>query len=302
MKTILKTVFVLMFLVNSFNSYSQEYYIRVGGGFIGQSGKTEFNNVDPNGITGIEQSTDITISADGSSATVKALNGTMGGGAKFNITGGYMFNKHFGAEFGITYFHGAETLIGRFRSPNMFSVENAYIRGFDVMPGIIINAGYEKINPYLRAGAILTASGKLNIETEVTQFNGAGQGTDIEVKAKSEVTSKFSVGFGGAAGVTYPISDKLNFFCEVEFKTFSIQSKSAEIVEYSTMAVTGEQSSPIPGQQLEDLPKSEKNFIFSDSHVQSTIIPHSEDEPRVIPTQYVNVSGTGVNIGVSYSF
>ncbi|MCK0131574.1 porin family protein [Flavobacteriaceae bacterium F08102] len=305
-RLVLATVLVVSNMVQSQESHEQiqphQFYVRAGGGYVFQTGKTEFNNADPNGLTGIEQSTDVTVSSDGSSATVKSLNGTLGSGFKFNITGGYMFNPYVGGELGINYFDGDRTLIGRLNSPQMKSEENAYLGGVDIAPGIYLTPSFKKWNPYARIGAIVPVSGKLNIETKARQINGGGSGTDLVVNAKSEVTSKFSVGYFGALGMTYPISKNMVVFGEFELKNISIKSKSAEIISYQTTAETGGQSQLVPGQQLTDLSTYEKKFIFSDDYSQSTTTSPNQGEARMIPTQYVNSSGTGINVGVRYSF
>lgn len=277
------------------------FYIRVSTGYSFESGKTEFNNADPNGLTGIMQSTDITVSADGSNVNVKSLNGTVGAGIKVNVTGGYMFNPFIGAEMGISYFHGDKTMIGRLRSPQVTSEENTYLRGFDVAPGLILTPNFKKVNPYARMGLIVPIAGDLTIETVARQKNGGGQGTDILVQAKSEVKSKFSVGYFGAIGLNYPVNNNLSIFGEVEIKNLSIKSKSAEIIEYSTTAITDGQSQLVPGQQLADLPVYEKQFEFSDDFNQSTTAQPNQDAPRQIPTQYVNASGIGVNVGIRFT-
>lgn len=276
------------------------FYIRVGTGYSFQSGKTEFNNADPNELTGIKQSTDITVNADGSSINVKSLNGTAGAGVKVNVTGGYMFNPYIGAELGISYFHGDKTMIGRLRSPQVTSEANTYLRGFDVAPGIFLTPHFKNVNPYARLGAIVPVAGDLTIETMARQKDGGGQGTDIMVQATSEVEAKFSVGYFGALGLTYPINDNLSIFGEVEIKNLSIKSKSAKITEYSTTAITDGQSQLVPGQQLADLPVYEKEFEFTDDYNQSTSSPPNQDAPRKIPTQFVNASGTGLNVGIRF--
>ncbi|RAJ25915.1 outer membrane protein with beta-barrel domain [Gelidibacter algens] len=286
---------------NDIVSDDSNFYIRVSTGYSFESGKTEFNNADPNGLTGIMQSTDITVSADGSNVNVKSLNGTVGAGIKVNVTGGYMFNPYIGAEMGISYFHGDKTMIGRLRSPQVTSEENTYLRGFDVAPGIILTPNFKKVNPYARMGLIVPIAGDLTIETMARQTNGGGQGTDIMVEAKSEVKSKFSVGYFGALGLNYPVSDNLSIFGEVEIKNLSIKSKSAEITEYSTTAITDGQSQLVPGQQLADLPVYEKQFEFSDDYSQSTTTQPNQDAPRQIPTQFVNASGIGVNVGIRFT-
>ena len=109
MKMISKTLMACVLATTTYVTQAQNdmtpiedsnFYIRVGTGYSFQSGKTEFNNADPNELTGIKQSTDITVNADGSSLNVKSLTGTAGAGIKANVTGGYMFNPYIGVELG----------------------------------------------------------------------------------------------------------------------------------------------------------------------------------------------------------
>ena len=302
MKKAAYTLTAMAFCMSTITASAQSWYVRGGGGYSGRFAKTEFNNTDPNGITGIEPSTSVTVSADGSTASVEALNGTVGAGYKFFVTGGYMFNRNLGAELGLNYFRGDDATVGELNGPQVASKAVTNIQGFDLNPSIYLTPAFEKFNPYVRAGLLLTAGGNLTIDTDVRQFDGGGEGTDIVVNAESEVKSRFSVGYSGALGATYPLTDKWGFFGELEFKSFTIESKSAEIKKYSTLAVTGGQSVPVPGEQLADLPRSEREFEFSDSFTQSTTAPANENEPRKIPTQFVNASGIGFNLGVRYSF
>lgn len=295
----LSLIGTLLFM-SSNAAVAQEFYVRGGIGLVGESGKTEYNNADPNGLTKIEQSTDVTVNADGTTR-IKALNGTLGSGFKANITAGYMFNKYVGAEIGFNYFDGDKKTIGKLNSPQIISSEVAYLRGLDIMPALYLTPGFEKLNPYARVGALMTGAGKLTIETEALAINGAGPGTDVHVQALTEVKAKFSVGFAAAAGVTYPIGKNLAVFGEVEFKNFSIKSKSAEIKEYVTTGINGSNTFLIPGQQLADLPQIEKNFEFSDAY-SGVVQGEDPNKPRKIPTQFVNASGVGVNVGIRYSF
>ena len=225
----LSIVGTLLFM-GSNAAIAQEFYVRGGVGLHGESGKTEYNNADPNGLTNIQQSTDITVNADGTTR-VKALNGTLGSGFKGNLTVGYMFNKYVGGEIGFNYFDGDKKTIGKLSTPEINSSAVAYLRGLDISPSILITPGFDKLNPYARVGALITGAGKLTIESDVLALNAAGPGTDVKVHALTDVTAKFSVGFAGAVGATYPIGKNLSVFGEVEFKNFSIKSKSAEIKE-----------------------------------------------------------------------
>lgn len=287
-----------IFALTSVKSHAQEFYIRGGMGYSLENAGTEFNNADPNGLTMIRQSTDITVNPDGS-ARVKSLNGTLGSGFKGTVTLGYMFNKYVGAELGFNYFTGEEKTIGKLNSPLMRSEAKAYLEGIDVMPALFLTPGFEKLNPYARFGFLIPVAGKLHIDSQAYAPDGGGEGVDINVKARTEVESRFSVGFAGALGVAYPISPKLQVFGEVEMKSLSIKSKSAEIKEYETTAITPEGTSLVPGQQLADLPRNETHFEFEDSYTEGAEDP---TKARKIPTQYVNASGLGFNFGVRYSF
>ena len=296
----LSIVGTLLFM-GSNAAIAQEFYVRGGVGLHGESGKTEYNNADPNGLTNIQQSTDITVNADGTTR-VKALNGTLGSGFKGNLTVGYMFNKYVGGEIGFNYFDGDKKTIGKLSTPEINSSAVAYLRGLDISPSILITPGFDKLNPYARVGALITGAGKLTIESDVLALNAAGPGTDVKVHALTDVTAKFSVGFAGAVGATYPIGKNLSVFGEVEFKNFSIKSKSAEIKEYVTTGISADGNTfLIPGQQLADLPQSEKNFNFSDEF-SGSVLGDDPNQARTIPTQYVNASGIGVNVGLRYSF
>lgn len=290
---------LLIALAISTKINAQEFYVRGGLGLVTESGKTEFNNADPNGLTGITQSTDITVGADGTTR-VKSLSGTLGGGFKGNVTLGYMFNPYIGAEIGLNYFDGDKRTIGKLTSPEMQSQSVAYLRGLDVMPALYLTPAFTKLNPYARIGLLIPTAGKLHIETVANASDAAGPGTDVHVEAETEVESKFSVGFAGALGVTYPIGKKLHVFGEIEFKNLSIKSKSAEIKKYETLAINRASgvSFPVPGQQLADLPRNEKEFQFEDSYTEND----DPNAPRKIPTQYVNVGGIGINLGIRYSF
>lgn len=300
MKKLIRVTTIIFLLCFTTKIAAQSWYVRAGGGYSGEFAKTEFNNTDPNAITGIEQSTKVTVNSSGV-ATVESLNGTVGSGYKFFGTVGYMFNDYVGAEMGLNYFNGDETTVGQLTTSAVESKATTYIEGVDLNPGIFLTPNLPKLNPYLRAGLLLTVGGSLTIDTDVRQIDGGGTGTDILVHAESEVKSRFSVGYTGAFGVTYPINDKFSLFGELEFKSFTIKSKSAEIKKYTTVAVTDGQSTLVDGQQLEDLPRYEKEFEFSDSYSESLISTPDEDEAREIPTQFVNASGVGFNIGVRYS-
>lgn len=276
---------------------AQGVYFRIGGGYAWEAGKTEFNDADPNEITNIQQSTDVTLNADGT-ITVEALNGTLGEGYKATATVGYMFAPYIGVEVTGTYFHGQETLIGRFQSPSTRSESIAYLRGFDVMPAIILTPGFEGINPYTRFGLILSAGGDLTVETAVDQVEGVSPDADLRIRAETEVQPRFSIGYSAVVGVAYPITETLRVFGELQYNNYSLEGKDAEITRFTTLAVTDGETNPVPGRQLKDLPVSQKQFVFEDEFTLPATQEPPADEPRTLPTRYLNASNVGINIGL----
>ncbi|UII19364.1 outer membrane beta-barrel protein [Fulvivirga ligni] len=279
----------------SYRSNAQQFYIRAGGGYSLKASSSQFNDADPNGLTQIEPSTRITATADGT--TVESLRGTLGVGYKVGGVAGYMFNDYIGAELGVYYFHGSEQTIGELSTPAFHSSETAYIRGVDVAPALVVTPGFDGVNPYARVGLLIPVAGDLTIKTNATQMNYEGSGQDLMVSAVSEVQPKFSLGYNAAIGVLFPIKTGVDLFAEAEFKSLTLKSDKAEIKSYKTTLG----GNAVPGQQLEDLPVAEKKFTFSDEFT-PTDPESNSDQPRVIPTQYVNASGIGFNLGLRFTF
>ena len=280
---------------------AQKYYLKVDGGYILPASGSAYNNADPNGLTSIQPSTNVTISSDGSTATIKSLNGSLGTGYKFGLAGGYQFTNHIAAELAVNYFDGNRILIGKYSSPLANEREVAYVKGFDISPTIVLRANTKIIDPYVRAGLLFTGPGKLWLRTSVYEPNGGGAGTTIAVRAKTEVKSKFSIGALGAAGINAHLNKRLSIFSEAEYKAFSITSKSAAITDYSTTATNSGVKQYVAGQQLSDLPEYQKNFVFSNRFQQPTNTATIDlTQPRTLPTQKVNMSGVGLNIGITW--
>ncbi|MBL3655240.1 outer membrane beta-barrel protein [Fulvivirga sediminis] len=284
-------ILTLAFFISTV-SFGQGFYVRAGGGYSIKASSSQYNDSDPNSITGIEPSTRINVNQDGT--TVESLKGTLGEGFKLGAVAGYMFNQYIGAELGVYYFHGSEQTIGETTTPLSHSIANAYIRGIDVAPAFVVTPGFEGINPYARVGLLIPVAGDLTIDTSVDQMNAGPNGETVMIRAESEVQPKFSVGYQGAIGVLFPVNSGFDIFTEVEFKSVSLRSDEAEIKSFRT-TING---NPTPGGQLEDLPMSEKKFIFSDEFK----VSENENEARTLPTQFVNASGIGLNVGVRYTF
>ena len=295
------TLFCLSLSLISYEGIAQKFYLKAGGGYKLESGKTSFMNADPNGFTDIMTSLDFRVGSD-NTATVEGLNGTFGAGLELALTGGYEINNFLAAELGVVYLNGKETTIGRYQDQNSTQETTAYLDGVLLSPALVIDPGFSGVNPYVRAGMVLTAAGKLFIDTSVDAPNGAGPGTDVRVDARTEIEPGFSVGFAGAIGALFPINEKFSLFGELEFRNFTIRPDKGEITEYSTLAVSNGSSDPIPGLQLDDLPVFRKSFVFSDSYQIPLGTEPPLDEPSNLPGQNANTGSLGFNFGVQVKF
>ena len=291
-KVLLLSAAACMLVATTVNA--QKFYLKAVGGYIFPASSAAYNNADPYGLTSIQPSTSISISADGSNATIKSLNGSLGTGYKFGLAGGYHFTKHIAAELAINHFSSNDITIGKYSSPLVNEKEVAYIRGYDISPTIVLSANTNKFEPYLRVGLIFTGPGSLWVKTTADEPNGGGAGTDIAVHANSKVNSKFSVGALGAAGIKINTNKRWSIFGEAEYKAFSITGKSAKITDYSTIASSHGQAHLVTGKQLADLPLYQKSFIFSNTFQQPTNATAVDmTQPPMLPTQKVNLSGVG---------
>ena len=301
MKNSIVLIFLSLLLI-SYEGIAQKFYLRAGGGYKLQAGKTNFMDADPNDFTSISPSLEVSVDNDGL-ATEEDASGTFGGGLELALTGGYEINNYLAAELGIVYLNGKETVIGSYQDQTSIEESTAYLEGVLLNPSLVIDPGFSGVNPYVRAGLVLTATGKLFIDTSVDIPNGAGPGTDVKVDARTVIEPSFSVGYAGAIGALFPLNEKISLFGEVEFRNFTLKPDEGEIEEFSTSAVTNGTATPAPGGlQLADLPVSAKRFIFSDSYQRSLTTEPPTDQPSTLPVQYANAGSMGVNFGVKIGF
>jgi len=279
----------------------KKFYVRAAFGVLGEANKTAFNDADVTGRTSIRPSTDIVIDDDGVES-VKSLFGTLGSGTRFNFLIGYMLNNYLGIELGVNYNKGEEKLLGRYDGPDdlgidTFSEEFGQLSFLDLAPTIVLSPGFSKLNPYTRVGLSIPVTGKYEVRTSVDKTNIVGL-ADIFAKGKAEIKGKFSLGFIGALGATYPLTSYLNIFGEAEFKSLHTNGKTVTITEFETKSVFLGQTTLVDGEQLEDRTFSENNYVFTDNYETNT----DPNEATKIPSQASNVSSIGFNLGLSFRF
>jgi hypothetical protein len=130
-----------------------------------------------------------------SGATQTGVYGSYGEGFRFGATGGYMFSKYFGADFGFMYIIG-KSFDGDGQNNAKLNFSGS---GFLFVPGVIVSTGMEKIEPYSRLGIALgflkqtITSTAPNNEFNGTASGGISLGILAGVGAAYHVTRMFSI-------------------------------------------------------------------------------------------------------------
>jgi opacity protein-like surface antigen len=184
------------------------------------------------------------VKLNGSSMSTSVIYGSYGEGMSGNLKLGYFFNDHLGAELNLGYLHGADQTKADVSMPayGMETDAVAHSRVFRSTLSLVykINNGL-----YGRFGAYFPLGGKTVVNTtdrravdgipirhpetgEVIGYGVANVATEYEM----EIHGTPTIGFAGAIGYEYSLSDNLKLFGELEYLGLAVKSKDAEYVDY----------------------------------------------------------------------
>ena len=166
-----------------------------------------------------------------SGGNLTGVYGSFGGGFRIGATGGYMFNKNFGADFGFMY------LIGKsFDGDQQNGIKLNYSgSGFLFVPGVIVSTGADKIDPYARLGIAL---GFLKVN-----LTGTGNNTEYSDTRSGGITLGMLAGIGAA----YHITHMLSIYGEFTVLSLTQNPSTQEITKFT---VNG-QAQPTQGKKLD---------------------------------------------------
>lgn len=151
------------------------------------------------------------------SEQVQSLSYASGGRVALGMD--YMMTPYVG--FGVT----GEYLLGRTISSekntaNDFIRVESFARAFAIRPSVVLTAGSEKINPFIRLGAAF-AFPRIKSTAE------RGQPTALVLK--DEVYGGTAFGFSGSLGAKYTLSDRVDLFAEAEYSLMRYTPKTRQI-------------------------------------------------------------------------
>jgi opacity protein-like surface antigen len=228
----------LLTAILAFISFSApaQFYIKGGVGYaFPQAGQT----VDGSGTPYSAEANIIqTTAKEHSDFKLKKVSFSAGGNAV--IGAGFMFTKNLGvelnAEIGLMSKKYTTKLSETFNNPEFANIEIKQYAKMPIMlsPSLILQTAGDKMNLYTRWGLALPLSTKIIGEETDVYDNGGGTETD---KYGSEMTSKFNVGFSGAAGLKYKLSKKLSVWGEFNLLSLSVYVQKQQLKKFEVDGV-----------------------------------------------------------------
>lgn len=196
-----------------------------------------------------------------------------------------MFNNQLGAEVEVDYLMGSKTKARTIGSGGTLD-QTLSSRMIQIKPAFVLSAGYSKINPYAKFGAII-GSGKITQEFDL-QLSGK---TEIEAEAKGGI----AFGFHAGVGLNFELTPKLSLSGELNMNNLSYAPEEGKLTKYSVDGVD----------QLPTLDRSMKEYEYTDNNPYVNVggsgpTPDPNQPYRAPKTSY-SYGTVGLNFGLKYS-
>lgn len=226
--------------------------------------------------------------------TEKNIYGTLGNGIGINLTPGYMLSEHFGAEIGLSYFMGSEVTTSSDELEGFYTDEfSGQTSQFRVNPSLVVRSGGDGISLYSKVGLLLPVTG-----TTVGRRERTGNGTALnpDISIETETIGALSLGYTGAIGVNWALSDKLSLFGEVSGAFLRIKSNETEITKFEQNGTN----------QLDNLSTGDKETVYVDELNGNTNQQGGANYDDTKPSEALafkrNFNSTFINVGVTFKF
>lgn len=277
-----KTIAFIALLLTTM-SVSAQFYVSLSGGrtiaaneqVLGQNTSTFFTTTTTTGQS--------TYSSD--------LKGSYGEGLTGQLRIGYFFNETIGLELGGGYLHGFLQNVNKgvvvIPGEEVSEIENfdQWARGRAFGASLSLVANVTK-NFYVRAGLLTKVGGytelTTNIDLSATELGELGTAQIV-----NEFEGKLPLGFIGALGYRFKLTEKLNLFAEIEYMNINVKRDISNLVSFessldaTTLAFLASQD-----ESLEAL-LSEEEVQWGENGLSAPKAPYSS---------------VGANLGLTYSF
>lgn len=266
---------------------SGKAYARLGVGYgFTHAGQTTVPVVT-GGVYYVSGTQDFTIGASGQTEKLTVNRISFGTGGTLTAAGGYMITPHIGLELGITAIllpteYKFTTTTNGSTTANSNRSTKAQVPLY-IIPALLFTTNGPGARVYARMGLALPISNRIRTAQTYTN-NSAGIAPTVY---EFELTNSFSIGFQAAAGLNYPVTDRVALWGEVTGISRNAYAKKLEMTGYTVNGVN----------QLSKLPTSQKvvEYEFDRSYSSSASNPNA---PTKYTTSSIPYSSIGLSIGV----
>lgn len=274
MKNQIRNIVLVIVMAAGQTLPAQNFYLGFGTGYCHSAAPNLYSDNDYEDINGTETS------------TRRKGSGSFGRGGEVNVFLGYTLNEMISTELGLGYFYGLnnKSIYVSQNQFNNFKSENT-IRGrmIRINPVIRFNAGNGKMVPYIKAGAVIGVAGKLHNKS---QFTDSDPSQSYTMDEEMVFSGRTSIGFTGALGIQFTLSEKIGFFSEIHMITQSWAPKRSEITKQTVNGMD----------MLPDLSTSEKETEYVDKYTESD----DNDSPSKELKYFMPFSSIGLQIGLVF--
>jgi hypothetical protein len=221
----------------------------------------------------------------------EVISGSFGSGTNFLVGGGFMFSENIGVELNVQYTMSKKYEtgdVGTYTYDNGTYTDRALTQSFAntlyINPAIVITPGAGSKAPYGRFGVII-GSPKLKTEEEY-YYDGDGVYTGSE---KWEYSGNAAVGFQGAVGMNWMLTENIDLFTEVNFVSMTYYPGTGTMTESISNGNDNLPSAPVYYKKIEFKKSIDPNK------------PQDPDQPREMLRQSTAFSSLGIQVGITYS-
>ncbi len=273
MKKIASIIITLLVILNTSSAQKTYVNINAGYGMPAGSGGMYMYSFQSNATT--------------YSTLFYSKNLSLGKGVNSAINLGYMFNKTFGVELGLSYLMGGTTTASITNTlNNNFSQQKISATMYRIVPSFIFVTPTTKyVKAYAKFGAIIGMASVKQDYSSTTPSSQSAAAYSSEQSAKYEGGT--ALGINSAIGAIYKLGKKLSLSFELSNINLSYAPTKYTITKYNVNGV--DELATLKTNRIKT------NFVESGSYDFNT---KNVDMPSQSPKTYMPMSSLGINIGL----
>ena len=274
-------ILLVVFVINLLSApilFAQGAYLNINTGYAMSMGSQNINNFTNQTLTS-------------SLYTSEQVNVSLGKGLNLGGAFGYMFNKNFGLELDVSYLIGGNSTATRNEEGTNYT--NIYNHSLSskmlrINPSLVINSGFEKINPYAKFGVII-GSGYIMDEYTIDRPDGFWINN-------YKLSGGTALGLSSVIGAMYNFSDKISIYGELKMINLSYSPTNGNRIKSSYNEID----------LLPSLKTSEKEIEFVDNITKTYTNSNPSNNSNDLPKQELKYKyafgSVGLNLGIRFSF